>query len=238
MSHGTPAYRKLHQRLRDQILGGEYEIGGLLPSENELSREYSINRMTVRQALKELVHEGLIEKRAGKGSIVTATRKTLGLLSFKGFSEVTGAREMEATTVNLEPATIGVWPSPFFYTLTDAEQKVGCIELKRLRSVHEHPVMVEHTFIPNLDLPGLVTGLQQNGSLFGYLQSTFKVEVQTLEQDIQAIGAPAGYAAHLQIEPHQPILHIYRKYGTSKKGLFIYSSLYCNTQKFTIGNTF
>ncbi|MEM9327351.1 MAG: GntR family transcriptional regulator [Bacteroidota bacterium] len=235
---GTPAYRKLHQRLRDDILAGRYEVGGLLPSENQLSKQHKINRMTVRHALNELVHEGLIKKQPGKGSIVTATRKTLGLLSFKGFSEVMGRKAMDAMTTDLQPAGWDEWPNPFFYALSQREMDAGCVRLNRLRSVEEDPVMLEYTFVPNLSVPKLAERLQPNGSLFQTLQTDFQIEVETLEQDIQAIKASEREAMYLKIAVGEPILHLFRRYGTSKKNLFIYSSLYCNTEKFTIGNTF
>ena len=44
--------------------------------------------MTIRQALNELVNEGYIVRRHGKGSIVKTQIKRLGLFTFKGFSEV------------------------------------------------------------------------------------------------------------------------------------------------------
>ena len=70
-----------------------------MPSENDLSHQFKITRATVRQALEELVKEGYIEKRQGKGSVVISDRKTLGLLSFKGFSEVLASSTLVPETI-------------------------------------------------------------------------------------------------------------------------------------------
>ncbi len=64
-------YMDLAKSLREQIL--EHTGHGIykLPSENELCRKYGFSRQTVRQALRLLEEEGLIEKRQGSGSFAT-----------------------------------------------------------------------------------------------------------------------------------------------------------------------
>ncbi|WRS27893.1 GntR family transcriptional regulator [Oscillospiraceae bacterium MB08-C2-2] len=64
-------YQQLADRLRSDILSGDYQVGQRLPSENELGVTSSLSRQTVRQALALLETEGLIERRQGSGSIVT-----------------------------------------------------------------------------------------------------------------------------------------------------------------------
>jgi len=82
-------YRKVQHDLKSQIIAGVYGEGDLLPSESELQRLHGVTRSTIRQALEELVKEGYIRKKQGKGSIVIRRqRRTLGMLSVKGFSEV------------------------------------------------------------------------------------------------------------------------------------------------------
>ena len=53
-----PLYRQIQANLKEKITSGVYEEGGLLPSENDLCTEFNATRMTVRQALNELVREG------------------------------------------------------------------------------------------------------------------------------------------------------------------------------------
>ncbi len=234
----APHYKKLHQTLKAQILGGTYEKGNLLPSENQLSKKYKINRMTVRHALGELVKEGLIAKKAGKGSIVVTTRKSLGLLSLKGFSEVVGSLELPAQTIELKKPHFTSWDSPFFYPLSKEELKNGCIKMIRLRSADNAPIILENTYVQNKNLKDICKSPLLDNSLFHTLQVNYKIEITNVEQDMRAIKAPSEIAHLLSVRKDTPLIHIYRKYSTCVTDLFIYSSLYCNTENYTIGNKF
>ncbi|WP_422080096.1 GntR family transcriptional regulator [Ulvibacterium sp.] len=237
MEKTLPQYKKLHLTLKQGILSGAISKGSLLPSENELSAKYNITRATVRQGLQELVREGFIEKRMGIGSVVVNDRKTLGLLTFKGFSEVLESSALSSTTQNLKMGEIGVWPSPFFYELTPSEKEEGCFFLERLRSVEGHPVMLEFTYIPQKGVPKLVETMGK-GSLFATLQQAYKIEILKVLQDVRAIHAPKTILKRLNLAPNTPVLHIHRKYLTTKSDFHIYSSLYCNTEKYAISNFF
>jgi len=59
--------------LRHAIEHGEYPVGGKLPAEAALSREYQVSRSVVREALRALQALGLTESRTGRGTFVTAT---------------------------------------------------------------------------------------------------------------------------------------------------------------------
>lgn len=234
----VPQYKQLHQRLKQEILEGVHKEGDLIPSEHQLSRQFGINRMTVRKALDALVNEGLIAKKAGKGSVVLSNRLSLGLLSFKGFSELVEPTEHSAQTLFLKVPHYAKWSEPFFYQLTQAQLRNGCIQLKRLRLVDNEPVMLEQTWVENNGLKGLVESTLISDSLFKTLHLNYGIEVVNLEQDIRAVAAPEEAAKHLNMKTGNPLIHIYRKYITSKKSFFIYSSLYCNTEKYALGNKF
>src|SRR5579863_8651428 len=65
-------YRDIAARLQKEIRLGHTEVGGLLPTETELMARYSASRQTVREALRILMDQGLIVRRAGLGSVVIA----------------------------------------------------------------------------------------------------------------------------------------------------------------------
>lgn len=63
---------RVRQTLADAIISGQYEPGQRLPSESELVKSFGASRPTVNRALRELQLAGLIERRAGSGSYVSA----------------------------------------------------------------------------------------------------------------------------------------------------------------------
>ncbi len=78
-------YKWLAERLKEVVQRGLQAGNDKLPSENELCKRYHVSRQTVRQALKLLEQEGIIEKRQGSGSFATGlssnhTENRIGLL--------------------------------------------------------------------------------------------------------------------------------------------------------------
>jgi DNA-binding FadR family transcriptional regulator len=61
------------QQLRDQITSGAWPVGTKLPSETRLAQTLGMSRLSVREALRVLVHAGLLSTRQGDGTYVTAT---------------------------------------------------------------------------------------------------------------------------------------------------------------------
>lgn len=231
-----PLYRQIQANLKEKITSGVYEEGGLLPSENELCGEFNATRMTVRQALNELVREGYITRHHGKGSTVSASRKSLGLLSLKGWTEVVVASDRHGKTLVLEGPIIKNLEDNAFKPLIDNENHQEFIFFKRLRSVDDLPMMIEQTYIPNENLPDFIDLPLIEGSLFRTLLIRYQIDVQSMTQEVRAIAADKETANVLKIKPKSPILHLLRKYKTSIDGFFLYSSLYCNTEKFAISS--
>ncbi|MFE4359464.1 GntR family transcriptional regulator [Kitasatospora sp. NPDC001119] len=69
-SPNTPVYRRLARRLQERVDAGAYPPGTRLPSEPELSAEFGVNRLTVRQAVAELERAAVVEIRRGVGTFV------------------------------------------------------------------------------------------------------------------------------------------------------------------------
>lgn len=66
----TPLYHQIQLVLRERVEHGYYGRDGLLPSEQEISREFGVSRITVARAVNELAAQGLVERRRGAGTRV------------------------------------------------------------------------------------------------------------------------------------------------------------------------
>ena len=76
----VPLYHQVEQVIRYWISSGRYAPGSQIPSEHELGRELEVSRVTVREALRELVQDNLLVKVQGKGTFVAQLPKgTLSL---------------------------------------------------------------------------------------------------------------------------------------------------------------
>jgi len=231
-----PVYRKIQGILKEKITSGEYAEGTMLPSEHELCEVFKATRMTVRQALKELVLEGYITRKHGKGSTVSAIRKSLGLLSLKGWTEVVSASERHGQTTVLRGPIAERLSLPIFGHLMDPVESLDFFVLERLRSVEQDPVMLETTYLPVEGLDDFATLPLIDGSVFRTLFMRYKIDVQDMVQEVKAVSADRRVAQALGIKAKSPVLHIVRRYSTSRAGFYLYSSTYCNTDKYAVSS--
>lgn len=68
-----PLYRRLATDPRERIERGDFPVGSLLPTEQELCDVHGTSRFTVREALRILGEDGLVERRQGRGTEVIST---------------------------------------------------------------------------------------------------------------------------------------------------------------------
>ena len=86
-SNPLPLYYQLKEVLKHQIRAGHLAPHTAIPSEPELVSNYHVSRATVRQALSELVHEGLLYRQHGKGTFVCEPRIQKTLSELTSFTE-------------------------------------------------------------------------------------------------------------------------------------------------------
>ncbi len=86
-SSKIPIYFQLKEIIKKDIINQRYTLNQLLPSERELCAQYSISRMTVRQAIGELENEGYVYKVQGKGTFASSGKIVQNLATLTSFSE-------------------------------------------------------------------------------------------------------------------------------------------------------
>jgi DNA-binding GntR family transcriptional regulator len=233
---GIPQHRKLYEVLRKHILEGVYKEGDLLPSENELCQLYSMTRPTVRQSLSRLENDGYIIKHQGKGSIVHHLPREIGILSVSGTTSAVGDRDLK-TKIVVKPVLIP-WPADFMFSLSELEKESGCIYMERLRLLENVPIFYDISYIANINLPRITSRQFENKSLFQILRDDYRIEIRGGDQRIKAIRATARIGKFLKLGKNNPVLHLERKMETNNPALFLYSSIFCNTEKYSIFGRF
>ena len=146
----APLYQQLQRALRDAITDKRLAPDEALPPERDLAEEFQISRITVRKALDGLVSDGLLTRRQGAGTFVTArVQKSFSKLS--SFSEDMISRgrtphsawlSRSAGTVTPEESmTLGLSPGTAVY------------RFNRIRYADGAPMALEYSTVPGFCLP-------------------------------------------------------------------------------------
>lgn len=96
-----PLYIQLKKAVQSAIANGAFSSGDKIPTEIELSETYNVSRITVRKAIEELVNEGYLTKRQGKGTFVNAPkigRKIEHVISFTAACKANGVSSHSVVT--------------------------------------------------------------------------------------------------------------------------------------------
>lgn len=204
----VPLYHQLKLHIEGQIRSGAWQPGDQVPSESELGGQFRVSRTTVRQALGELVNQGLLTRIQGKGTFVAQPRIRQYLNRLTGFTEDTLTRRMKPSSQLLhtgrQPATLRVASA-----LQIAEGTLVTI-LKRLRFVEDLPMAVETSHLREDVCPAFDAQELGNGSLYTYLTSTFNIIPTTAHQDMEAIIVPQPLMRLLDMPRGGAVLHIDR----------------------------
>lgn len=128
-------------RLKNDILAGVYPAGGRIPSEQLLCDTYGVSRVTVRKAMLDLVQEGLLVRRQGKGTFVAEERIRRDLAFITSFTDACAERGHRAgarlVSAQLEEATL------VDRDKLGLEENAQVLEICRLRLNDGEPVMLE-----------------------------------------------------------------------------------------------
>jgi len=200
-----PYYFQLEEILRGEIESGRWVPGQQIPSESELCENLGVSRTVVRQALNELVNEGLLHRRKGKGTFVAGPKVAESLVqSLTGFYEDMIARGLTPVTQVLEQRLIPV--SKKVAAMLNLEEGDQVIKIDRLRSVGNEPILIVTTFIPHQICPALLEEDFSNQSLYAVLEDKYKIEIARGRRTLEAISASEEDARLLGIEEGDPLV--------------------------------
>ena len=82
-----PMYRKIADAIREKISSGIYKVGEALPTEAQLREEFSVSRVTIRQALKLLIENEELESIQGSGTYVKESKINYNIYQQSSFAE-------------------------------------------------------------------------------------------------------------------------------------------------------
>ena len=83
----TPKFAQIKQFIVDKISSATWQENQRVPSENELSNQFSVSRMTARRALSELTEAGILTRSQGLGTFVASFKSQSSLLEIKNIAD-------------------------------------------------------------------------------------------------------------------------------------------------------
>lgn len=224
-SSPIPVYYQLKTDLISKISQGIWKPGECIASERELCEIYGVSRMTIRQALGELVQEDVLMKIKGKGTFVCEpTVKQEDMMSFTEMMKQTG-RNLRTEVIDFNKIS-----TPEHLTEIISLDEVYIINRKRI--VDDECIAIEKVYIP-VDYCGYIDEKMLEGSLFKILEE-FGYIVDNSQSSIAAVIMNDELKKLFKVSEEVPLLKMTSKTYTQKnKMLFLEESIY-RSDKFVL----
>ena len=199
---GATTTKRVHVRgILEQLIDSELNPGDAIPSERALVHRLGVSRVTVRQAIADLVETGALERIHGKGTYVTGPQID-SRLHLTSFSREMRDRGLSPASVVLaateEPADEGVARA----LRIRPGRPVICV--KRLRTAEGAPMAYEVGYYPSALFPGLLQ--RELGSLYDVFASDYGVVMTSGQQTVRAESADSHLARLLGVGKRAPLL--------------------------------
>jgi DNA-binding GntR family transcriptional regulator len=216
ITSGEPLHAWVARTLRERIADGIYAVGTQIPAEDRLGEEFAVSRSTVRQALRQLQADRLIESRKGSGSIVlagsSANTEILHATSIDDLLAFSRGRQFHFQSIGTDiigaelAARAGVsaksdWLMLKGYGKTDGYELPDCWA--------EYCIHKEFTAIGRLLSNPVIA------PIFPLIEKRFGVRVVEVNQEMSAAVISPAQASVLDVEPGSAAIAVHRVYTTS-----------------------
>ncbi|MBS6183582.1 MAG: GntR family transcriptional regulator [Clostridium celatum] len=220
-----PVYYQLKNDFIKKIANGTWKAGECISSERELCEIYDVSRMTIRQAIGELVQEGILTRKKGKGTFVCEQKvNQKDMMSFTEMIKQSG-RVLETKVVEFE--------------IIDTPEDIQDIfildklyKITRKRIVDNECIALETVYIP-VDYCGHVNKEMLEGSLYKVLEG-FGYIITNSNSSIIAVNVNDEIRNLLECQKDEPILKVISKTFTSADKLLFLEEAFYKSDKFTL----
>lgn len=225
----VPLYRQLEIRIREQIEDGEYLKGDIFPTEKQLQEMYDVSRVTVRQAISNLVNDGYLDCHRGIGTIVVFKKIDENLKRVISFSE---EMKQQGTTMQTSYCVFSEEKAGKLVSLNlGMKEQEKCYKLVRVRCVKNIPIVYSITYLNgNRDYP-LHNELYKN-SLYQLLKEEYGIQIVRGQDTLEAVSANREISEMLQIKETMPVFKRTRKTIDSQNEIIEYTICYYPGDKY------
>ncbi|MDX2066093.1 MAG: GntR family transcriptional regulator [Fimbriimonadaceae bacterium] len=203
-------YRRIHDELREAILGAEYAPGERFPTERDIAARFGVSRITANKILHGLVAERLLEYRHGVGTFVRNADGTALIAQSASLTEALAAAGHHVTST-----VLGVTVSPSTEIPGWAVQDLALRGTSRVTAIHRNhtinhlPAVSEVAYVLSALVPGF-TEADGTGSLFGYLTSQRGLTVQRVDCRIRPVTSTKAISKSFKIEHPSALFAVHK----------------------------
>ncbi len=205
-----PRYQQIADRLRGELADGTYRTGEQLPAENELARQLSVSRPTIRQALEVLTKEGLLVRVKGSGTFAAEPKVIHGSTSFvAGYREECRkkGRTLRTKVLYLEVEEPGEQAADAL-RLKPGQQVTRLTRVRHLENVNGNaPVVYTTVSVPFALFPDMSALDFTDASLYEALDRQ-DLSVVRASRRLEVVMPPAEVAAGLGTGCFEPAVFI------------------------------
>ncbi|WP_310832922.1 GntR family transcriptional regulator [Paenibacillus pedocola] len=199
-----PLYQQIKNIIKDRILHGHYPLESNIPPEPRLEEEFGVSKITVRNAIKELVQEGYLETSSGKGTKVIRNTSTSKRSTWKRFTEVLVEEGRVIRKVLLSAEVViheeGSRPHALFGDKGLRIERLYELDgTPYIHYTHYFPAWIGEAEPSELDAQ----------SLYGWLEER-KVTIAKFRDEFAVASPPPAVAGLLQTKESHPMLKRYR----------------------------
>ncbi|MDD3173423.1 MAG: GntR family transcriptional regulator [Herbinix sp.] len=226
-------FEQLKSMIKEQIVQGIYTSGQKIPTEVELSEQYNVSRITVRRAIEELVKDGVLVKKQGKGTFVQENKITRKIEHTVSFSEACLANGMKPTSI--------ISKRKIFDPDAKLKDEMGSFNgqkvlyIQRIRYADRIPVMCENNYYPyekyaflmeeTLDT-SLYEVLTNNDIQIGSPRDSY-IDVLRATNEMSklleiSIGEPLFYLHTKMYDTNNELIHLGKQYIVGSRYRFYY----------------
>jgi GntR family transcriptional regulator len=198
----VPLHAQAQQLLRELVRQPAYREGALLPDELTLASRLGISRGTLRAGIAQLVHEGLLERRAGVGTRVRSPAAESGIGAWRSFSQEMARKGIRVENYRQEFIRAGADEAAARALQIKFGTKTW--RLDRVRGWSGQPVLRSRSwFHPRLGL----TGREEfDGPLYEVLERETGARPEKAREEFMAVAADTDLAKLLAVKRGQPLL--------------------------------
>ena len=199
-----PLYQQLRDVIEEKIASGEWKPKDKIPSENQLSAQYGLSRMTARSVLLDLVKDEKLYRVQGKGTFVAEQKIEAQSLYYVGVREQLEQMGYQVTTKTLECRVMESDRNIAKHLMI--EEGTPIFMIKRVRSIDEGPVSLHLSYIPLRYSHGLTPELMENEQLCVVLNQNYGLQRKRVTETLESVAADKEEAELLQVKRGHPLL--------------------------------